>query len=105
MKHDEALPEQLAGMLSQDNFVIFLFHGVINQSSYRVRNYTGKHIQADLFAKCLKLLTARGHALTMDEVLIYCQNKQQMTPRSFAITFDDGFENNLSVATHILDDL
>jgi len=104
MKHNEELPQRLVEMLSEDNFVIFLFHGVINQSNYKVRNYNGKHIQADLFAKCMKLLNDNGNSFSMDELLNYHIEKKKLPPKSFAITFDDGFENNFSVAAPILYD-
>ena len=51
MNHNEKLPQKLVEMLNEDTFVIFLFHGVINKSNYKVRNYNGKHIQANLFAQ------------------------------------------------------
>ena len=34
-----------------------------------------------------------------------CLNNLPFPPNSFAITFDDGFENNLSVAAPLLSDL
>ena len=105
MKHDETLPQKLVNMLSEKSFVIFLFHGVINQSNYSVRNYTRKHILTDLFSKCLKLLKENGKAISMDEILYFNKNNLQIPPKSFAITFDDGFENNISIASPILYDL
>ena len=104
MKHNEKSPQKLVEMLSEDNFIIFLFHGVINQSNYKVRNYNGKHIQANLFAKCMKLLNDNGNPISMDELLNHHAEKKKLPPKSFAITFDDGFENNLSVAAPILYD-
>ena len=36
--------------LQPETFAIFLFHGVINRQTHRVRNYTRKHIEQDEFA-------------------------------------------------------
>lgn len=99
------LSDSLVARLSEDGLAIFLFHGVIRRQGHRVRNYTGKHIEADIFAMCIKKLSLAGYALSMDDVLGYCQMSEPFPPRSFAITFDDGFENNLSVAAPILADL
>jgi hypothetical protein len=88
--------------ITSDNLAIFLFHGVINQQTHRVRNYTGKHIQADLFATCMKRLTKFGNVLSMDEVLYICEIGEALPPRDYAVTFDDEFENNISVAAPIL---
>lgn len=104
MNHNEKLPQKLLEMLSEDTFTIFLFHGVINKSNYKVRNYNGKHIQANLFAKCMKLLNDNGNAFSMDELLNHHVEKKKLPPNSFAITFDDGFENNISIAAPILYD-
>ena len=102
---DSTLPDRLIARLADDSLAIFLFHGVIRRQRHRVRNYTGKHIEADLFSLCMKKLSLAGCALSMDAVLGYCQTHDPFPPRSFAITFDDGFENNLSVAAPILADL
>ncbi len=102
---DKELPDRLVARLPEDGLVIFLFHGVIKRQRHRVRNYTGKHIEADLFAMCMRRLSLSGRALSMDEVLGYRRSGDSFPPHSFAITFDDGFENNLSVAAPILADL
>jgi peptidoglycan/xylan/chitin deacetylase (PgdA/CDA1 family) len=102
--HDETLPECVAERLSDDRLAIFLVHGVIPRQVHPVRNYTGKHLEADLFAKVIKRLARDGHALSMAEVLAYCESGGPFPPRAFAMTFDDGFENNLSVAAPIMAD-
>ena len=43
--------------------------------------------------------------MSMDEVLAYCESGEAFPENAFAITFDDGFENNISVAAPILADL
>lgn len=105
MQLDDTLPGRMAERLSGDRLAIFLFHGVIDRQRHRVRNYTGKHIEADLFARCMRRLRDDGRALSMDQVLAHCEARRPFPARSYAITFDDGFENNLSVAAPILADL
>ena len=41
----------------------------------------------------------------MDEVVFIKKNNQKISKKSFVITFDDGFENNYSIAAPVLDDL
>jgi peptidoglycan/xylan/chitin deacetylase (PgdA/CDA1 family) len=105
MIHDNTLPMRMSERLSEDGCAIYLFHGVIQNQTHPVRNYTGKHIEATLFKSCMKHLAQEGYALTMDEVLGYCESGEALPKRAYAITFDDGFENNLSIAGPILDDL
>lgn len=104
MKLDDTLPGYMTGRLTDNALVIFLFHGVIRKQKSAVRNYTGKHIEADLFRKCISALSTMGQALSMDQLLQHCEQQKPFPPNSFAITFDDGFENNISIAAPILED-
>ena len=91
--------------LSDDGLLILLFHGVVKENNYQVRNYICKHIEADFFYDLLVDLKERGDCLSMDEVVDLHHKGGGYPAHSFAITFDDGFENNISVAAPILDDL
>lgn len=91
--------------LSDDGLVIFLFHGVVERSTHQVRNYTHKHLEKEYFARLMKGLAASGRALSMDELVEHHAGGVPFPPRSFAVTFDDGFENNCSIAAPILADL
>lgn len=102
MPNNAALPEKIARRLSKTGLAVFLFHGVIPHQTHRVRNYTGKHIEANVFRLCMARLAKVGQALSMDQVLRHCETGSAFPPYAYAITFDDGFENNLSVAAPIL---
>jgi peptidoglycan/xylan/chitin deacetylase (PgdA/CDA1 family) len=93
----------LTRRLTQDGrLTIFLFHGVIERQQHQVRNYTRKHLPAAEFQAMLEGLGHAGHAMSMDEVASACRNGEPFPKGAFAITFDDGFENNLTVARPIL---
>ena len=91
--------------LRSDRLAIFLFHGVVQRCDYALRNYTRKHLLTDTFARVLLKLARAGTALSMDEVLAHLAEHEPFPPRAFAVTFDDGFANNLHVAAPILADL
>jgi peptidoglycan/xylan/chitin deacetylase (PgdA/CDA1 family) len=91
--------------IPKNNFVIFLFHGVIEKNLFEVRNYTKKHILKKEFLKILKLLKKKSNILSLDEIFYCIKNNINLPKNACAITFDDGFENNYSLAAPILDDL
>ncbi len=88
--------------LDERRLAVFLFHGVVEESSYRVRNYTRKHLVVDEFERCIRSLAEAGTPLSMDDVLRHLINHEPFPRRSFAVTFDDGFANNRSIAAPIL---
>lgn len=89
--------------LKKDSFSIFLFHGVVPHNNFQVRNYNKKHISQDFFLSFIKNISEVGCPVTMNEIIFANKNKQKLPPFSFAITFDDGFENNYNIAAPILD--
>ena len=91
--------------LKKNELCIFLFHGVIREHVHKVQNYTRKHIDQSHFRNVLLALSSKGIALTMTEAYNHIINGREFPHYSFVLTFDDGFENNYSVAAPILDEL
>lgn len=99
------MPMSYADRLSEDGLCIFLFHGVVERSDYEVRNYNRKHLEHETFAVILSQLEKRGRPVSMEEVIHYHKTGKPFPPRAFAVTFDDGFANNVDLAAPILADL
>ncbi len=91
----------------KNSLSIFLFHGVINKLNNKntVTNYNKKHIHLKNFKFFLKNISKLGKHISMDEVYKNIREKKKFKKKLFAITFDDGFENNISVAAPVLIDL
>lgn len=88
--------------LREDEYAIFLFHGVISQRRNPIRNYTGKHLARNHFVEILRDLHKHGAPVSMPEVVTAHKEGRRLPERAFAVTFDDGFENNYSIAAPIL---
>tara|TARA_Y100001980_G_C14556306_1_gene347299 strand:- start:9445 stop:10368 length:924 start_codon:yes stop_codon:yes gene_type:complete len=91
--------------LQKKKFSIFLFHGVIKESVNGIRNYTKKHILEEDFENLMINLKRYGIPLALDEVVQFHKKNMPLPDFSFSITFDDGFENNYSIARPILEKL
>src|SRR5690348_6204678 len=91
--------------LITDGFITFLFHGVIPRQRHMVRNYTNKHVTLDMFVEVLRDLRSNGTPISMNSIVEAHQTASKLPPRAFAVTFDDGFLNNYSVAAPVLDDM
>lgn len=88
--------------LSEDGLTILLFHGVIEQQMHPVRNYLGKHLEVCHFTAMLQRLLEHGRPMSMAEIAAFREGGKPYPARSFAVTFDDGFENNYRIAAPIL---
>lgn len=88
----------------RNSFTIFLFHGVVKKFNNKntVTNYNNKNIHLKKFKFFLKKISNIGDPISMDDVYKIIKKKQKISNRSFAITFDDGFENNIKIAAPLL---
>ncbi len=92
-----------SAFLSDNSVAIFLFHGVIRGNRYEVRNCSRKHLTVDRFVAILDRLCKRGVPVSMEDIVVSTREARALPPRAFAVTFDDGFENNFSVAVPLLE--
>jgi len=91
-------------LLGPRSAVVFLFHGVLREPRHTgVRNYTGKHLPLPAFEAFLDELAETGTPLSIAEVVDGAAGVTELPERGFAVTFDDGFANNIQVAAPALE--
>ncbi|MDP3938101.1 MAG: polysaccharide deacetylase family protein [Deltaproteobacteria bacterium] len=78
---------------------ILYYHGVSAREAFPgIENYQGKHVRASLFWRHLAFLARRYNILPLPDVLHAMKNGVPLPPYTAVITFDDGYENNATVA-------
>lgn len=85
------------------HLTILLYHGVTDAHSEGIENYSGKHCSREEFVKQMAFLKANCNLLSMDDVVNHYKAKKPFPKNSAAVTFDDGFKNNFTVAVPVLD--
>ena len=82
--------------------VILLYHGVTRSSSKGIENYSGKHLPEADFAKQMRWIRDNSNILSMEQVVRIGQTGSSWPEPAVAVTFDDGFRNNLEIAAPCL---
>ncbi|WP_421782403.1 polysaccharide deacetylase family protein [Kiloniella litopenaei] len=82
---------------------ILLYHGVTATPSEGIENFSGKHVSAAAFDKQMAFLKEHANVMSLQDMSEALQEKTELPPNTVAVTFDDGFRNNNSVARPILE--
>lgn len=85
-----------------DPFVILLYHGVTREDHSGIQNASRKHLPASEFERQIRVLSERHQPLPLSDLLAR-REAGTLPDDAVAVTFDDGFENNHSVAMPILE--
>ncbi len=87
---------------TENPFVILLYHGVTREPmQHGIANCSRKHLTAEVFARQMAQLEKEYTVMGLSE-LLKVRTNGVLPPRAVAVTFDDGFANNCTVALPIL---
>lgn len=81
---------------------ILCYHGVID-SIPNGFNSSGKHLNLRVFERQIDFLARNFEIVTMKDVENFYRNDGHLPKKSVAVTFDDGYANNLKYAHGILE--
>jgi peptidoglycan/xylan/chitin deacetylase (PgdA/CDA1 family) len=84
---------------------ILLYHGVTDVPSKGIENVSRKHIPVAEFAQQMEYIRDNCTVLSMDEVVDIHHLGKKYPKDAVAVTFDDGFKNNATVAAPVLTSL
>jgi peptidoglycan/xylan/chitin deacetylase (PgdA/CDA1 family) len=107
MTPPESYEVALAGLSQrhQHELMILLYHGVTDATSQGIENTSGKHISIDVFRSQMTYVAQNCTLLSLPDIVELHKSGDAYPPRSVAITFDDGFRNNHTIAAPVLDEL
>lgn len=88
---------------NRNNVIILAVHGVADHDSDSLWNPLRDHLSPGTFAEQVDLISQRYTWVPLDVAVEMIEGKCPLQPNAVAITFDDGYENNKSIALPILE--
>ncbi|HEX4405715.1 MAG TPA: polysaccharide deacetylase family protein, partial [Polyangia bacterium] len=95
---------QALGRWYRGNPLILMYHGVTRAPSRGLLNCEGKHVGVDRFVEQLRFLKRHRRVIPLDALVSGVVTGADMRG-AVAITFDDGYENNVTQAAPVLAEL
>ncbi len=92
----------LAGRLKRPSAAILMYHSVMDDPSRESQTLGGIIHSTAVFTRQMELLAREFVPISLDDLLSALANGRPLRPRSVVVTFDDGYADNLEVATPIL---
>ena len=86
--------------------LVLLYHGVTNFKAgedNNLRNYNSKHLSKTIFENQIEQISKSCNVISTDELIKNWNAKMEYKKPTVVITFDDGFQNNFSIAKPILE--
>ncbi|NDJ34473.1 MAG: polysaccharide deacetylase family protein [Chloroflexi bacterium] len=90
--------------LNREHPVILAYHGVTDTPTNGIVNFAGKHIKADVFREQMAYIKAHHTPVLLSDLQDRLRSGK-IQGNLIVVTFDDGYENNFSVAWPILQEL
>jgi peptidoglycan/xylan/chitin deacetylase (PgdA/CDA1 family) len=96
--------ERLALRWRRGNPLILMYHGVTRAAPRGLRNCEGKHVGLERFVEQLRFVKEHRRVLPLEDLVSGVLAGRDLR-NTVAITFDDGYENNVTQAAPALADL
>ncbi|HUK48416.1 MAG TPA: polysaccharide deacetylase family protein [Terriglobales bacterium] len=96
---------KLAARLARPCAAVLMYHSVLDDPSDVKDTLGGIAHSTDLFRKQMELIAREYNPVSLEDVSLFLKGKKELPRRAVAITFDDGYTDNLEVAVPILNAL
>src|SRR5437899_4234918 len=94
---------RIAASLKPPAAMILMYHSVRDEPELDA-DWIGPGIThaTKIFARHMELLARQFNPVTLDDILLFLQGERTFPRRAVAVTFDDGYLDNLQVAAPVL---
>jgi peptidoglycan/xylan/chitin deacetylase (PgdA/CDA1 family) len=92
-------------LLQKKGVAVLMYHSVKEFPAEQVNTLGGIVHSTSIFRMQMELLARRCAPVSMDDVLRFTQGEKDLPAPCFAVTFDDGYADNLEIAAPILEQL
>ena len=94
---------RLTRFLYRTKVVVLAYHGFTDQRTHPgIENSQGKHLHIDTFRAQLAYLKKHYNVVPLQQIVDHYVNGTALPPRPLAITIDDGYESNYTLAYRAL---
>jgi peptidoglycan/xylan/chitin deacetylase (PgdA/CDA1 family) len=92
-------------LVQTPGIAVLMYHSV-REAPRAYANVLGPIVHAtSIFRRQMEMLARRCTPVSMDDILRFAHHQIDLPPQCFAVTFDDGYADNLEVAAPILEQL
>jgi len=92
-------------LIQKNGVAVLMYHSVKESPAEHANTLGGIVHSTSIFRQQMEMLARRCTPVNMDDVLRFTQGEKNLPPQCFAITFDDGYADNLEIAAPILEQL
>ena len=90
-------------LLHVRKFIILMYHGFTDREAHEgIENCQGKHLHIRKFEAQVKFLKENYNVIPLDQIIRSLRDGKKIPSWSVALTFDDGYQSNYSLAFPIL---
>jgi peptidoglycan/xylan/chitin deacetylase (PgdA/CDA1 family) len=92
-------------LLGKRGVAVLMYHSVKDSPAEHANTLGGIVHSTSIFRQQMEMLARRCTPVGMDDVLRFTQGEKDLPAQCFAVTFDDGYSDNLEIAAPILERL
>lgn len=92
-------------LLKKNGVAVLMYHSVKDRPEEHAQTLGGIVHSTAIFRQQMEMLARRCTPVSMDDVCLFARGEKELPPQCFAITFDDGYSDNLEIAAPIMEKL